>query len=56
MIRTVTAAIAGDPGEMIGRTRYRVNFLMNKFRRLRFIEENGGLKINSSLLSVVLHD
>ena len=42
--------------EMIGTTRSRVNFFMNKFRKLGFIEYNGGLKINSSLLSIVLHD
>ena len=42
--------------EMIGATRSRVNFFMNKFRKLGFIEYNGGLKIHSSLLSVVLHD
>ena len=42
--------------EMIGTTRSRVNFFMNKFRKLGFIEYNGGLKINSSLLSVVLHE
>jgi CRP/FNR family cyclic AMP-dependent transcriptional regulator len=42
--------------EMIGTTRSRVNFFMNKFRKLGFIEYNGGLKINASLLSVVLHD
>jgi CRP/FNR family transcriptional regulator, cyclic AMP receptor protein len=42
--------------EMIGATRARVNFFMNKFRKLGLIEYNGGLKINSSLLSVVLHD
>jgi CRP/FNR family cyclic AMP-dependent transcriptional regulator len=42
--------------EMIGATRARVNFFMNKFRKLGFIEYNGGLKINSSLLSIVLHD
>jgi CRP/FNR family cyclic AMP-dependent transcriptional regulator len=41
--------------EMIGTTRSRVNFFMNKFRDLGFIEYNGGLKINTSLLSVVLH-
>ena len=34
----------------------RVNFFMNKFRKLGFIEYNGGLKINNSLLSVVLRD
>jgi CRP-like cAMP-binding protein len=42
--------------EMIGTTRPRVNFFMNKFRKLGFIRYNGGLHINSSLLSVVLHD
>jgi len=42
--------------EMIGTTRSRVNFFMNKFRKLGFVEYNGGLKINSSLMSVVLHD
>ena len=42
--------------EMVGTTRSRVNFFMNKFRKLGFIEYNGGLRINSSLLSIVLHD
>ena len=42
--------------EMIGTTRSRVNFFMNKFRKLGFIEYNGGLKVKSSLLSIVLHD
>jgi len=42
--------------EMIGTTRSRVNFFMNKFRKLGFIEYNGSLKINSSLLSIVLHE
>ena len=42
--------------EMIGATRSRVNFFMNKFRKLGLIEYSGGLKINSSLLSIVLHD
>ena len=42
--------------EMIGTTRSRVNFFMNKFRKLGFIEYNGGLKVNTSLLSVVLHE
>ena len=42
--------------EMIGATRSRVNFFMNKFRKLGLIEYNGGLKINASLLSIVLHD
>jgi CRP-like cAMP-binding protein len=42
--------------EMIGTTRSRVNFFMNKFRKLGFIEYNGELKINNSLLSVVMRD
>jgi len=42
--------------EMVGTTRSRVNFFMNKFRKLGFIEYNGVLKINNSLLSVVLRD
>jgi CRP/FNR family cyclic AMP-dependent transcriptional regulator len=42
--------------EMVGTTRSRVNFFMNKFRKLGFIEYNGGIKINKSLLSVVLHE
>lgn len=42
--------------EMIGTTRSRVNFFMNKFRDLGFIEYNGELTINTSLLNVVLHD
>lgn len=42
--------------EMVGTTRSRVNFFMNKFRKLGFIKYNGGLQINTSLLSVVLHD
>ena len=42
--------------EMIGTTRSRVNFFMNKFRKLGFIDYNGGLKIHNSLLTVVLRD
>jgi len=42
--------------EMIGTTRPRVNFFMNKFRKLGFIKYNGTIEINASLLSVVLHD
>jgi len=42
--------------EMVGTTRSRVNFFMNKFRKLGFIRYNGGLQINTSLLSVVLHE
>jgi CRP-like cAMP-binding protein len=42
--------------EMIGTTRSRVNFFMNKFKKLGFIKYNGGLQINTSLLSIVLHE
>jgi CRP-like cAMP-binding protein len=42
--------------EMIGTTRSRVNFFMNKFRKMGFLKYNGGIQINTSLLSVVLHD
>ncbi len=42
--------------EMIGTTRSRVNFFMNKFKKLGFIDYNGGLKINHSLLTVIVHD
>jgi CRP/FNR family transcriptional regulator, cyclic AMP receptor protein len=42
--------------EMIGTTRSRVNFFMNKFKKLGFIRSDGGLHIDSSLLSVVLHE
>jgi CRP/FNR family transcriptional regulator, cyclic AMP receptor protein len=42
--------------EMIGSTRSRVSFFMNRFRKLGFIQYNGGLKVHSSLLTVVLHD
>ena len=42
--------------EMVGTTRGRVNFFMNKFRKLGFIDYNDGLEVNSSLLNVVLHE
>jgi CRP-like cAMP-binding protein len=42
--------------EMIGTTRSRVSFFMNRFRKLGFIHYNGGLQVHSSLLHVVLHD
>jgi CRP-like cAMP-binding protein len=42
--------------EMIGTTRSRVSFFMNKFRKMGFIEYNGELHIHSSLLNIVLHD
>jgi CRP/FNR family cyclic AMP-dependent transcriptional regulator len=42
--------------EMVGTTRSRVNFFMNRFRKLGFIHYNGGLRVHRSLLNVVLHD
>ena len=42
--------------EMVGTTRSRVSFFMNRFRKLGFIHYNGGLQVHSSLLNVVLHD
>ena len=42
--------------EMVGTTRSRVNFFMNRFKKLGFIHYNGGLQVRTSLLSVVLHD
>jgi CRP-like cAMP-binding protein len=55
--RTLPKVSQETLAEMIGATRSRVNFFMNKFRKLGLIEYNGGgLKINSSLLGIVLHD
>jgi len=42
--------------EMVGTTRSRINFFMNKFRKLGFIHYNGGIEVHNSLLGVVLHD
>jgi CRP/FNR family transcriptional regulator, cyclic AMP receptor protein len=42
--------------EMIGTTRSRVSFFMNRFRKLGFIEYNGGIKVHKSLLNIILHD
>ena len=42
--------------EMVGTTRSRVSFFMNRFRKLGFIQYNGVLEVHSSLLNVVLHD
>jgi len=42
--------------EMIGTTRARVSFFMNRFRKLGFIHYNGGLQVHSSLLNIVLND
>jgi CRP-like cAMP-binding protein len=52
-IPTISQAVLA---EMVGTTRSRVNFFMKKFQRLGFIDYTDGLKVNNSLLSVVLHD
>ena len=53
----ITAKVSQEMlAEMVGTTRSRVSFFMNKFRRLGFISYNGHLQVHSSLLSVVLHD
>lgn len=53
----VLAAISQETlAEMIGTTRSRVNFFMNKFKKLGFIHTNGGLHVDNSLLSILLHD
>jgi len=53
----VVATISQETlAEIVGTTRSRVNFFMNKFKKLGFISYNGGLHVDSSLLSVVLHD
>ena len=46
----------GTLAEMVGTTRLRVNFFMKKFQRLGFIDYRNGLKVNNSLLTIVLHD
>src|ERR1700675_2487289 len=54
---TVVTKISQETlAEMIGTTRSRVNFFMNKFRKLGFIHYNGGLAVHSSLLNIVIHD
>jgi CRP/FNR family cyclic AMP-dependent transcriptional regulator len=54
---TMVAQISQETlAELVGTTRSRVNFFMNKFRKLGFIHYNGGLQVHSSLLNVVLHD
>ena len=42
--------------DMIGTTRSRVSFFLNKFRKLGFLDYNGGMHVHSSLLNIVLHD
>ena len=55
--RGTTAKISQETlAEMIGTTRSRVSYFMNKFRELGFIEYNGQIEVHSSLLNAVLHD
>jgi CRP-like cAMP-binding protein len=54
---TIIPAITQETlAEMVGTTRSRINFFMNRFRKMGFIEYNGGMEVHSSLLNVVLHD
>jgi CRP/FNR family transcriptional regulator, cyclic AMP receptor protein len=55
-VRAVPPVSQETLAEMIGTTRSRVNFFMKKFQRLGFIDYRNGLKVNNSLLTVVLHD
>ena len=54
--KIVASVSQGTLAEMVGTTRSRVSFFMNKFRKLGFIKYNGGLHVNDSLLRVILHD
>jgi CRP/FNR family transcriptional regulator, cyclic AMP receptor protein len=54
--KIVARVSQGTLAEMVGTTRSRVSFFMNKFRKLGFIKYNGGLQVNDSLLRVILHD
>ena len=57
MPQTVVPKISQEMlAEMVGTTRSRVSFFMNRFRKLGFVHYNGGLQVHSSLLNVVLHD
>jgi CRP-like cAMP-binding protein len=55
-VRAVPSITQETLAEMVGTTRSRVNFFMKKFQRLGFIDYKDGLKVNNSLLTVVLHD
>lgn len=55
-IRAIPPVSQETLAEMVGTTRSRVNFFMKKFQRLGFIDYSDGLKVNNSLLTVVLHD
>ena len=54
---TISATISQETlAELVGTRRSRVNFFMNKFRKMGFIHYNGGLQVDSSFLNVVSHD
>jgi len=55
-VREIPPISQATLAEMVGTTRSRVNFFMKKFQRLGFIDYTDGLKVNNSLLTVVLHD
>ena len=55
-VRAIPKVSQETLAEIVGTTRSRVNFFMNKFKRLGFIEYKDGLKVNNSLLTVILHD
>ena len=55
-LTTITNVNQAMLAEMIGTTRSRVNYFMNKFRKLGFLDYNGTLRVHSSLLNIVLHD
>ena len=52
----MSAVVSRCLAEIIGSSRFRVNFFMNKFKKLGFIRYNGRVQIHGSLLSVVLHE
>ena len=54
--RVITKVSQETLAEMIGTTRSRVSFFMNKFRKLGFIDYNGAIEVHRSLLNVVLHE
>jgi CRP-like cAMP-binding protein len=55
-VQTIPPISQETLAEMIGTTRSRVNFFMKKFQRLGFIDYRKGLKVNNSLLTVILHE
>lgn len=55
-LRTLPKVSQETLAEMVGTTRSRVNFFMNKFRRLGFVEYNGDIRVHASLVNVILHD